>query len=392
MSVLLQFLGLIFTILCFYEIVLSKSVLSLSIINWLYIDIFDIKFCIFLDSLTCSMLLIIFSISLCVQVFSIEYMKSDPFIIRFFSYLSLFGFFMLFLVTSDNFLQLFIGWEGVGLCSFLLISFWYTRILAVKAAVKAMIVNRIADVFFMMAISLLFLVFKTLNFVIIFDLIPFFTLDIFHFFFFSVKKLDFICFLLFVGAIGKSAQLGLHIWLPDAMEGPTPVSALLHAATMVTAGIFLILKCSSIFEFSEFTLLLIVCSGGLTCFFSGIIGLFVYDIKKIIAYSTCSQLGYMFLTAGFSRYDVSFFHLFNHAFFKALLFLSAGSIIHSMKDEQDIRKMGGLINFLPFSFICFFIGSFAIMGFPFLTAFYSKDLILEICYYGRTYNWIGAPT
>jgi len=227
---------------------------------------------------------------------------------------------MLVLVTADNFLQLFIGWEGVGLCSFLLISFWYTRILAVKAAIKAMVMNRIADVFFLIAIIFIFLYFKTLKFLIVFNLITFLLDDYIIFFLVFCEKNWLICFFLFIAAIGKSAQIGLHTWLPDAMEGPTPVSALLHAATMVTAGVFLILRCSFFFEYSEMALLLISLTGGLTCFFSGLVGSFVFDIKKIIAYSTCSQLGYMFCAAGNSKYDVSIFHLFIILFLKLYFF------------------------------------------------------------------------
>ena len=284
---------------------------------------------------------------------------------------------MIILVTADNFLQLFVGWEGVGVCSYLLINFWYNRILANKAAIKAMLMNRIADVFFIFGIILILINFKTLNYIVIFSLIDFINNLYIYIFFFEIKLIDLILFFLFLGAIGKSAQIGLHTWLPDAMEGPTPVSSLLHAATMVTAGVFLLVRCSFLFEKSDYILFLIIIIGSCTALFSSMVATYQYDIKKIIAYSTCSQLGYMFLSAGLSQYHIALYHLFNHAFFKALLFLGAGSIISSMLDEQDMRKMGFLFNKMPFTYIAIFIGSLAILGFPFLTGFYSKDILLE---------------
>lgn len=310
------------------------------------------------------MLVVITSISFLVHLYSREYMEHDPFLPRFLSFLSLFTFFMLVLVTADNLVQLFLGWEGVGLCSYLLINFWYTRILANKAAIKAMLMNRIADVFFVFAVCLCFLSLGSCDYLVLF-LNP------------SFASMDLLCLFLFIGAIGKSAQLGFHTWLPDAMEGPTPVSSLLHAATMVTAGVFLVVRCSPLFESTSFLLPLLAIFGGLTAFFSAFVALFQWDLKKVIAYSTCSQLGYMFLACGFSFYSVALFHLFNHAFFKALLFLSAGAVIHALGDEQDMRKMGGLARFLPFTLTAMLFASLAIMGFPFLTGFYSKDLILE---------------
>lgn len=326
------------------------------------------------------MIIVVTSISMLVHLYSTAYMSHDPYILRFMSYLSSFTFCMLLLVTSSNYVQLFIGWEGVGLCSYLLINFWFTRILANKAALKAMIVNRIADVFFILAILIIFLTFKTTDFKVVFTLVPFISNELYVFLGYECLKINIIAFFLFIGAIGKSAQFGLHTWLPDAMEGPTPVSSLLHAATMVTAGVFLILRSSLIFEYSELALNLLVLIGGITALFAGIISISSYDIKKIIAYSTCSQLGYMFFICGLSNYPLAFFHLWNHAFFKALLFLSAGSLIHGFFDEQDMRRMGRLRDILPFTYICFIIGSLAIMGFPFLTGFYSKDLILEFAY------------
>jgi NADH-ubiquinone oxidoreductase chain 5 len=287
---------------------------------------------------------------------------------------------MLILVTGDNFLQLFVGWEGVGLCSYLLINFWFSRIQANKAAIKAMVLNRIGDFGLALGIFVIFSVFKSVDYATVFALAPFFIDSKFNFLNFDILVLDLICFLLFIGAMGKSAQLGLHTWLPDAMEGPTPVSALIHAATMVTAGVFLLTRNSILFEYSPLLLNFIALIGASTAFFAATIGLLQNDIKRIIAYSTCSQLGYMMFACGLSNYNVGVFHLVNHAFFKALLFLGAGSVIHGISDEQDIRKMGGLKNFLPFTYSMMLIGSFALIGFPFLTGFYSKDVILEIAY------------
>eukprot|EP01041_Mallomonas_annulata_P014290 gene14290-30405_t len=294
-------------------------------------------------------------------------MEFDPHLPRFMSYLSLFTFFMLILVTANNFLQLFVGWEGVGVSSYLLINFWFTRIQANKAAIKAMLVNRIGDFALLLAIFAIYMTYNSLDYEIIFTLIPIslgLSLNVGSL---LVSNVDLICILLFVGAMGKSAQLGLHTWLPDAMEGPTPVSALIHAATMVTAGIFLLSRCSYIFEFSSLSLNFIVFIGSATAFFAATTGLFQNDMKRVIAYSTCSQLGYMIFACGLSSYDVGLFHLSNHAFFKALLFLAAGSIIHAVNDEQDMRYLGGLQRLLPLSYSAVLIGSLALTGFPFLT-------------------------
>lgn len=263
----------------------------------------------------------------------------------------------------------------------MLINFWYTRIQANKAALKALILNRVGDYSLMLAIVIIYTVFKSLDYSVVFVLVPFYIDKKILLFGFDFLFIDVVCFLLFLGAVGKSAQIGLHTWLPDAMEGPTPVSALIHAATMVTAGIFLIIRCSPMFEYSTKVLGLIVIVGVTTSFFAATIGLVQNDIKKIIAYSTCSQLGYMFFVCGFSQYNVSLFHLSNHAFFKALLFLSAGAVIHSMHNEQDIRRMGGLLNFMPFTYTAMLIGSLSLAGFPFLSGFYSKDVILEIAFH-----------
>jgi len=307
-------------------------------------------------------------------------MSEDPHIFRFMAYLSLFTFFMLILITANNFLQMFVGWEGVGVSSYLLINFWFTRIQANKSAIKAMLVNRVGDFFILLSMFLLYFLFNTLDYDIIFNMSKVFVNYEIVIGAISTPIIDLICILLFLGAMGKSAQIGLHVWLPDAMEGPTPVSALIHAATMVTAGVFLLARCSFLFEHSPFCLDIIVLVGSLTAFFASTTGLFQNDIKKVIAYSTCSQLGYMIFACGLSSYDVGIFHLFNHAFFKALLFLGAGAIIHAVSNEQDMRKMGGLKNLLPFSYAITVIGSLALTGFPFLAGFYSKDVILEVAY------------
>ena len=378
----------------FYEVGLKGNAESFIIYPWINCDLFKADWGFLFDSLTVTMLIIITFVSTLVHIYSCSYMGEDPHLAKFMSYISLFTFFMLMLVTSNNFLQLFFGWEGVGLCSFLLISFWHTRVQANKAAIKAMVVNRIGDFGLLFGILLIFQIFKTIEFSPVFALAPYFYKKYFIFLGFNFEILSTIGFLLFIGAMGKSAQIGLHTWLPDAMEGPTPVSALIHAATMVTAGVFLIIRCSPIFEYTPVILTFITCIGALTAFFAASIGLIQNDIKKIIAYSTCSQLGYMIFACGLSGYNVSLFHLFNHAFFKALLFLSAGAIIHGLGNEQDLRKMGGLLQIMPFTYINFIIGSLALIGFPFLAGFYSKDVILEIAYAkysiaGTFAHWLG---
>jgi proton-translocating NADH-quinone oxidoreductase chain L len=322
-------------------------------------------------------------------------MKEDINFKKFMSYLSLFTFFMLILITAGNFTQIFVGWEGVGLASYLLINFWYTRPYANQAAMKAMIVNRVGDLGLVLGIIMIFNIFESINFHEVFTVVHQVHSGNFFFVYNYFDKFTLICLFLFIGAIGKSAQVGLHTWLPDAMEGPTPVSALIHAATMVTAGVFLILRCSILFEYAPTILLFVTFIGGLTAFFASTIGLVQTDIKKVIAYSTCSQLGYMVFACGLSNYYGSIFHLINHGFFKALLFLSAGIIIHAMHDEQDIRKMGSLIYFLPVAYLMVLIGSLSLMGFPFLTGFYSKDFIIETAYSYYTLTshfafWIGS--
>ena len=383
------------SIVSFFEVGLSRCPVYIRLSPWIDCEMFDASWGFMFDSLTVTMCFVVTSISFLVHIYSTGYMSHDPHQPRFMSYLSLFTFFMLMLVTSDNFLQLFFGWEGVGLCSYLLINFWFTRLQANKSAIKAMIVNRVGDFGLAIAIFSIFLVFKTIDFCTVFSLVPYFASDNIFFLGYSFSSINLIAFLLFVGAVGKSAQLILHTWLPDAMEGPTPVSALIHAATMVTAGVFLIIRCSPIYEYSSDVLFFVTVIGAITAFFSASVGVFQNDLKKIIAYSTCSQLGYMVFACGLSNYSVSIFHVFNHAYFKALLFLSAGSVIHALSDEQDMRRMGGLVQLLPFTYSMMLVGSLALMGFPFLTGFYSKDVILEIAYskysfLGTFSHWLGC--
>lgn len=364
----------------FFEISLSKSLLSISLFTWLNTDLLFIQWGFIFDSVTSLMLIVVTTISFFVHLYSISYMGHDPHLQRFLSYLSLFTFFMLILVTADNFLQMFVGWEGVGLASYLLISFWFTRLAANKSAIKAMVVNRLGDIGVVLAMLVIYDSFKTLEYGAVFALVPYFHNLDYYFLGSSFNLLDLISLLLFIGVAGKSAQIGLHVWLPDAMEGPTPVSALIHAATMVTAGVFILVRSSTIFEYSNYSLTVVAFFGSLTAFLASTVGVFQNDIKRVIAYSTCSQLGYMVLAAGMSLYFISFFHLFTHAFFKALLFLGAGSVIHALGDEQDMRRYGGTISILPFSYVLFWLGSLALMGFPFLAGFYSKDLIIEFVF------------
>jgi len=371
----------------FYEVVLCHSVCTLKLFTWMESNLLMISWGFLFDSLTSVMLILVTFVSSLVHLYSAGYMSEDPHLPRFMSYLSLFTFFMLMLITADNYVQMFLGWEGVGLASYLLINFWHTRILANKAAMKAMIINRIGDFGLSLGIALIFFVFGSFDFSIVFSSVSTVVNENFIFWGYSFDKLTIISLLLFVGAVGKSAQIGLHTWLPDAMEGPTPVSALIHAATMVTAGVFAILRSSPILEYSNTGLFVVTIIGALTAFMAATIGVVQYDLKKVIAYSTCSQLGYMVFACGLSNYSVSIFHLINHGFFKALLFLSAGSVIHAMSDEQDMRKMGGLIKLIPITYVMILIGSLSLMGFPFLTGFYSKDVLLELTF--GTYQFSG---
>ncbi|CAM9089848.1 unnamed protein product [Phaeothamnion confervicola] len=370
--------------LAFYEVGLAGSPCYIDLALWMDVDLFYVPWGFMFDSLTVVMLVVVTCISALVHLYSTEYMAHDPHLTRFMMYLSLFTFFMLILVTADNFVQMFVGWEGVGLCSYLLINFWFTRIQANKAAIKAMIVNRIGDFGLALGIFCVYKVFGAVDYSTVFAS-AFLMIDTpIYFLSFKINALSLIGGLLFIGAVGKSAQLGLHTWLPDAMEGPTPVSALIHAATMVTAGVFLLGRCSPLLEYAPSTLALIGTWGAMTAFFAATIGLVQNDLKRVIAYSTCSQLGYMVFACGLSNYGTAIFHLANHAFFKALLFLGAGSVIHAVSDEQDMRKMGGLRRILPFTYAMMVIGSFALMGIPFLTGFYSKDVILEVAYAQHT--------
>ncbi len=384
LTTLLVILSAIFSIIIFYNGVVYDVYGNYKIIEWITSGKFNVSWSINIDPLSSIMLVVVTIVSSLVHIYSIGYMVNDPNKPRFMSYLSLFTFAMLTLIVSDNFLQLFFGWEGVGLSSYLLIGFWYKKNSANNAAIKAFLVNRIGD--FGLAIGI-FLIFKfcgTLNYSEVFSKIVELENKEINFLGLNLNLITIICLTLFVGAMGKSAQFLLHTWLPDAMEGPTPVSALIHAATMVTAGVFLVVRCSPIFEFSQFTLNFIAIIGMLTALFAASVALVQNDIKKIIAYSTCSQLGYMFFATGIGAYHVAIFHLFTHAFFKALLFLGSGSVIHAFKDEQDIRKMGGVWNKLPFTWILMLIGTLALTGFPFLSGFYSKDAIIEFAYFKNT--------
>ena len=364
----------------FYEVAIIGCPVYIKLMPWINSELLNADWGFLFDSLTVTMCCIVTFVSSLVHLYSTEYMAHDPHLSRFMSYLSLFTFFMLILVTADNYVQMFVGWEGVGLCSYLLINFWFTRIQANKAAIKAMVLNRIGDFGLVLGILIIFVKYKAVDYATVFALTPLFVNHEFIFLNINFNLIDIIGFLLLIGAIGKSAQLGLHTWLPDAMEGPTPVSALIHAATMVTAGVFLIARSSPLFEYTPTILKIITVLGACTAFFAATVGLLQNDLKRVIAYSTCSQLGYMVFACGLSNYSVGVFHLSNHAFFKALLFLGAGSIIHAVADEQDMRKMGGLKNLVPFTYSMMVIGSLALIGFPFLTGFYSKDVILEVAY------------
>jgi NADH-ubiquinone oxidoreductase chain 5 len=370
-----------FLIYKYVYLILNGGTFDLILNQWLASDFVLVKYTFIFSRFTVTLLLIITFISFLVHMYSTEYMAQDPHYTRFLGMLSGFTWLMMILVSADNVVMLMWGWEGVGVSSYLLINYWFVRIQASKAAIKAMLMNRIGDYFLIISLFVIFDAFSTFEIPVLQYLSPFlinYTVTIFS----SVIYLvDFLCSLLILACMGKSAQFGLHTWLPDAMEGPTPVSALLHAATMVTAGVFVLSRFSFFFELSPFALKFIILVGSTTAFFGGAVGLFQNDLKKIIAFSTCSQLGYMVLAAGLSNYELSIFHLSNHAFFKALLFLCAGAIVHSGgTDEQDIRKMGGLKNLLPLVYTCMLIGSLALMGFPFLSGYYSKELILGVSY------------
>ena len=381
----------ILSIIIFYKVLSTGYENNLTIATWLNSGSLNVNWSIKIDTLSSVMLLVVTSISALVHIYSIGYMSHDPHKSRFMAYLSLFTFSMLTLVTSDNFLQLFFGWEGVGLCSYFLIVFWYKKERANSAAIKAFLVNRVGDFGFALGIFLIFYLFGNINYIEVFNQIP--TIKDYKISILGIKfdSITLICILLFIGAMGKSAQIFLHTWLPDAMEGPTPVSALIHAATMVTAGVFLVVRCSPIFEYSQFALSLVTIIGMTTALFAASVALVQNDIKKIIAYSTCSQLGYMFFAAGVGAYNVAIFHLFTHAFFKALLFLGSGSVIHAFRDEQDITNMGGIWRKLPYTYSFMVIGTLALTGFPFLSGYYSKDAIIEFAYLsGNTVGYWAA--
>jgi NADH-quinone oxidoreductase subunit L len=344
--------------------------------TWIAAGGVDVEWSLRLDTLSGVMILVVTIVSAMVHVYSIGYMAHDRGIARFMAYLSLFTFFMLALVTANDFVQLFFGWEGVGLCSYLLIGFWYDRESANEAAIKAFIVNRVGDFGFALGIFAVFVIFGSLDFSTVFGKAPGAVGTTMDFLGWQVPSLTLACILLFVGAMGKSAQIGLHTWLPDAMEGPTPVSALIHAATMVTAGVFMVARLSPMFEYAPGALAFVGIIGGTTAIFAASVGMAQNDIKRVIAYSTCSQLGYMFFAAGVSAYGAAMFHLFTHAFFKALLFLGAGSVIHAMSAEQDMRRMGGLWNKIPMTYAVMWIGSLSLAGIPFFAGFFSKDTIL----------------
>ena len=382
----------IFSIYIFYNVMINDYNSNIIISSWISSGTLEVNWSIKIDPLSSVMLVVVTFISTLVHIYSIGYMHHDPHKPRFMSYLSLFTFSMLMLVTSDNFLQLFFGWEGVGVCSYFLIGFWFKKQSANNAAIKAFLVNRVGDFGLALGIFLIFYYFGTINYKEVFNLIPTLVSEKINFLGFNFVVIDLICILLFIGAMGKSAQIFLHTWLPDAMEGPTPVSALIHAATMVTAGVFLVVRCSPIYELSPLGLEIVTLIGMSTAFFAATVALVQNDIKKIIAYSTCSQLGYMFFAAGVGAYNVAMFHLFTHAFFKALLFLGAGSVIHSFQNEQDIKNMGGVWRKLPFTYLMMIIGTLALTGFPFLSGFYSKDAIIEFAYLekGSLSNYAAA--
>ena len=358
--------------------------LVVPLFNWINSGDLSSEWSLRLDMLTSVMLVVVTSVSSLVHIYSIGYMSHDPHQTRFFSYLSFFTFSMLILVTSNNFLQLFFGWEGVGLASYLLIGFWYKKDTANSAAMKAFIVNRVGDFGFLIGIAILFLSTRSLDFDTIFSMKEQLLESSVMFFGYEFNTLNTACFFLFMGAMGKSAQLFLHTWLPDAMEGPTPVSALIHAATMVTAGIFLVARCSPLFELSPSVLSFITIIGASTAFFAATVALVQNDIKRIVAYSTCSQLGFMFVALGSGAYQIAIFHLFTHAFFKALLFLGSGSVIHAVSDEQDIRKMGGLWRLIPITWIVMLIGTLGLTGAPLMSGYYSKDGIIEAAFVSTT--------
>ena len=383
-STIFLFLAALASIYIYINIETFKG--NFIVYNWINFAQINLNFSIFLDPLTAIMFCVVTIVSSVVHMFSIGYMHEDKLRARFFCYLSLFTFAMLVLVSADNFIQLFLGWEGVGLCSYLLVGYYFHKPSANNAAIKAFLVNRVGDFGYLIAIALIYKYFNSLNFQEVFSNTSAIEKKNLLFLGFEFNLITCICMFLFMAAVGKSAQIGLHVWLPDAMEGPTPVSALIHAATMVTAGVFLVVRCSPIFEYSQFTLNVITYVGLITSLFAASVALLQNDIKKVIAYSTCSQLGYMFFACGISAYSLAMFHLVTHAFFKALLFLGAGCVIHCLHHEQDCKKMGGLYKKLPITFAFIIIGSIALMGIPPFAGYFSKDLILEYALSIHSFN------
>lgn len=378
----------------FFAVVLGSNPHTLPVMTWITSGDFSVDWTLRVDQLSVIMFCVVNIVSACVHIYSIGYMSHDDSKSRFMAYLSLFTFAMLMLVSADNLLQLFFGWEGVGLASYLLIGFWYHKHSAGAASMKAFIVNRVGDLGLVLGTFTAFMIFGTVQFDGIFDNVASHVNDNFNFFGYEIHALTLMCLFLFVGAVGKSAQLGLHTWLPDAMEGPTPVSALIHAATMVTAGVFLVSRFSPVYEFAPDALMVVCVVGACTAFVAATIGMTQFDIKRVIAYSTMSQLGYMFFALGVSAYSAAMFHLVTHAFFKALLFLGAGSVIHAMSDEQDMRNMGGIWKKIPVTYAMMWIGSLALAGVPFFAGYYSKDLILESAWaahsdVGQFAYWMG---
>jgi len=383
------------SIVVFYQVAMLGTTRTVPLFAWIDSGAFEAAWALRFDTLSAVMVFVVTVVSAAVHVYSVGYMAGDPGIPRFMAYLSLFTFAMLMLVTADNFLQMFFGWEGVGLCSYFLIGYWYDRDTANAAAIKAFIVNRIGDFGFALGIMGVFYVFGTVAFDAVFAATPSKVGQSFEFLGGQVDALTTLCLLLFVGAMGKSAQLGLHTWLPDAMEGPTPVSALIHAATMVTAGVFLVARLSPMFEYAPTALAVVTIVGASTAIFAASVGLVQNDIKRVIAYSTCSQLGYMFFAAGVSAYAAAIYHLMTHAFFKALLFLGSGSVIHALSGEQDMRKMGGLAAHIKITYALMWIGSLALAGIPFFAGYFSKDIILEAAFgahsaAGQYAFWLGV--
>ncbi|HUK00331.1 MAG TPA: NADH-quinone oxidoreductase subunit L [Stellaceae bacterium] len=388
-------LSAVFGVLIFVDVVFHGHSTTTELFTWIDTGELQVNWALRFDPLSAVMVAVVTVVSSMVHIYSIGYMAHDKGIPRFMSYLSFFTFFMLMLVTADNFVQLFFGWEGVGLCSYLLVGFWYDRPSANAAAIKAFVVNRIGDFGFLLGIFAVYALFGSLHFGTVFDAAPNFAHTSFTFLGWQVDALTVTCILLFIGAMGKSAQIGLHVWLPDAMEGPTPVSALIHAATMVTAGVFMVARLSPLFEYAPIALAVVCVVGGTTAMFAATIGMAQNDIKRVIAYSTCSQLGYMFFAAGVSAYSAAIFHLMTHAFFKALLFLGSGSVIHAMSGEQDMRKMGGLWRLIPVTYALMWIGSLALAGIPPFAGYFSKDAIIESAWasgtgFGHYAFWLGT--